>query len=643
VRRKTGKGDPPPRRPAPGRRRRRSLALAAAGLAVALLAAACSGGSSGDGSTGTAAYLKWAPCCSWATTWSLNMYSPVALLIGEGLVQLPLAVENDPSLTSFTPQLASSWSVSGDTLTINLRPGVNWQNGKPVTSTDVYDTLALNGAGGAGVGGTTGGGPGSGTGGWLYISKVSAPNPHQVVVTTRPGTDIALLEDQLFPLTILPSSTYGQFVTPGLEQDDAAYYAEDLKDPTAAAKTPQYAAMEAAFKKASAYNVSTMIGDGPFELKAINTAEALLVKWPGFYDAASIHIPGIDYLNDQNQAIYPLLLGGQADFSNVYMSPAILKEWQGTPGSNTAIPQGFAFNLVFNSHAYPLNMTAVRQAIAYVIPRANMVASAYGDSSVADRGGVLNEYPDGLPSYENPLYLTPSELSSLNTYPVNDAKAASLLRSAGFHFSGGKWIMPNGKPFTLSFLVNSGTTDIVSSFDSAATALTAFGISSSLDATQGTIQVQDVFDGDFQLSQDLQGGPNPLYNNIDQLLGSITNFETLGNYAGDRGLGFGPTMTVPGLGTVDISSTIDRESEQVGPGPEMNSLVYDWARLVNQQLPFITYATKVYQFPFSSQRFTDWPPMNSQGTSPLWDILGQGNINQGLTLMLEDGYIRPKS
>jgi peptide/nickel transport system substrate-binding protein len=288
-------------------------------------------------------------------------------------------------------------------------------------------------------------------------------------------------------------------------------------------------------------------------------------------------------------------------------------------------------------------MTAVRQAIAYVIPRANMVASAYGGSSIADRGGVLNTVPDGLPTYLNPIYLTPSQISSLNTYPVNQAKATSLLQSVGFKKRGGTWIMPNGKPFTLTFLVNSATSDIVSSFDEASSALTAFGIHSSLDATQGTTQSNDVFKGDFQLSMDLQGGPNPLYNNIDQLLGSITNFENLGNFSGDRGLGFGPTMTVPGLGKVDIPTTIDSESEKVGPGPEMNKLVWDWARLINQQLPFITYATKVYQFPYSSQNFTDWPPVDSQGTSPMWNVLGQGNMTQELTVMLEKGYIKPKS
>jgi peptide/nickel transport system substrate-binding protein len=631
MRIRRGKGAPLPERLAPSRPRRRSLGLAAAGFAVALLVAACtSGGSSGGGNTASASsYLKWSPCCSWGTTWSLNYYNPLWPNFPNGLELLPLAVEDYPSLTSFTPQLASSWSASGDTLTLQLRSGVNWQNGKPVTSTDVYDTIVLDGT--------------ADTGGWTYIAGVSAPNPNEVVITTQPGTNMALLEDELFNKPILPASTYGQFVTSGLAQDDVAYYGEYAKNPAAAAKMSQYTAMENAFKTMVAYNPPSIIGDGPFTLKAINTAEALLVKWPGFYDAADVHVPGIDYLNDQNQAIYPLLLSGQADFSNVYMSPAILKEWQAIPGSDTAIPPGFTFNLMINDHEYPLNMTPVRQALAYLIPRTNMVAAAYGGSTVRDRGADLNEYIDGLPTYLNSIYLTPSQIASLNTYPVDDAKAASLLQSAGFHKSGGKWIMPNGKPFTLTFLVQSATSDIVSSFDSAASALTAFGIGSSLDATEGTIVTEDTSNGDFQLSMSLVGGPNPLYNDLDQVLGGVANFETLGNYAGDRGLGFGPTETVPGLGTVNVPSTIDRESEQVGPGTEMNNLTYDWASLVNQQVPYITYATKVYQFSFSSKDYTDWPPVNAQGAGPLWDIMGQGDGNEALTLMLEDGYIRPKS
>jgi peptide/nickel transport system substrate-binding protein len=596
-------------------------------MLLSVLAACSSSGSSGGGSGSTNAYLRWDPCCTWGTTWSLNYYSPLYIQFPNGLIMLPLAAEDYPSLTSFTPQLATSWTQSGNNLTINLRSGVKWNNGKPVTSTDVYDTLVLDGI--------------AQLGGWTYIAGISAPNPQTVVIAMHPGTNASLLEDELFNRPILPASQYGKFVTSGLEQDDVAYYTAAATNPAAALKLPQYTAMEAAFKTLAAFNPSTITGDGPFTLKAINTAEALMVKWPGFFGASNIHIGGIDYSDDQNQAIYPKLLSGSIDLTNVYLSPAILKEWASTQGSKTALPPGFMFNLMINDHKYPLNITAVRQALAYLIPRANMVAAAYGGSSVADRGANLNTYIDGLPTYLNSLFLTPSQIASLNPYPVNTAKATSLLEGAGFHKSGNTWMMPNGKPFTLTFLVQSQTSDIVASFQSAATALDAFGISANLNSTEGPIVTEDTSNGDFELSMNLTGGPNPLYNDLDQVLGHIVNFETLGNYAGDTGLGFGPTESVPGLGNVNVPATIDQESETVGPGAQMNQLTWDWAQEVNQQVPYITYATKVYQFSFSTHQFTDWPPLGSGGTSQLWNMMGQGDGAVAMSLMLQQGYIRP--
>jgi peptide/nickel transport system substrate-binding protein len=613
------------------RARRLSVGLVVV-LVFALVLAACGKAKvSSTAKTKTAVattsnvYLDWAPCCSWGTTWSLNYYNPLALGIADGLVVLPLAVEQYPSLRKFTPQVASSWSVSGNTLRINVRRGMKWQNGMPVTAKDVYDTIVLDGT--------------EGGAGWLYIKSVGMPSAHEVTVTAEPGTNMVLLEDNVLPRTIWPSSVYGKFVTPKLVADEEAYYAEDYVNPAAAAKMSQYADMLSVFKKLSSMTVAKEIGDGPFELKAINTAEAILVKSPSFYDASDVHIAGIKYIDDPNDEIYPLLYSGSADFSNVYMSPAILKKWLATPGAHVVDLPAFTYNLMFNDSKYPLNMTSVRQALAYVIPRAGMIDAAYGSGGLkGDGGGVVNQHPDGLPTFLNAKYLTHSELSSLNTYPVNDAKATSLLEAAGFHKSGGSWIMPNGKPFTVTFLVNSSTTDIVSSFEDAAAALKAFGISASVDATEGTIQSEDLYKGDFDLNMAFFGGVDPL-GYFSAALGRGENFENLGNYAGKRGIGFGPTVSVPGIGTVNVPHTVDVEDEKVGPGAEMDRLVYDWARLVNTDVPYLTYGTKGYQFPYSSAHFTDWP----SSTDPLWNVMALGNMNEGLTLMLEHGFIRPKS
>lgn len=121
------------------------------------------------------------------------------------------------------------------------------------------------------------------------------------------------------------------------------------------------------------------------------------------------------------------------------------------------------------------------------------------------------------------------------------------------------------------------------------------------------------------------------------------NFIKSGSYAGKRGIGFGPMAKVPGLGTVNVPHTVNQEALTVGPGPKMRKLTWDWARLVNRDMPYLSWTTKRYQFEFSTKRFKDWPPMNAKHTSPLWNIMGMGNFNVALGMMLQDGYIRPRS
>jgi len=610
-------------------RRARLTSLAAAGLTISLSTALV--GSPASGATRDAAdtpALGMSPCCSWGTSWSYNVYSPIALGIGDGYVFQRLAEEDYPSLTQFTPQLATSWKVSGNTLTLHLRTGVNWQNGQPFTSKDVYDTILLDGT--------------NETAFWDDVAGVAAPNSSTVVITLRPGTSPVLFEDALFTLTfIYPSSVYGSVITPNLESQEVAYYKVYATNVAAADKMPQYKAISAVFNKLVALPVSLSdyIGTGPFRLTAINTSVAKMVKWDGFYGASKVHVPAMTYYNNPNEAIYPQLFSGAADFSNVYMPTPILDRWLHTPGANMALTKAFGFQMEFNDAKYPLNLTKVRQALAYVIPRNLMVDAAYGTSPYA--GGTVATPPDGLPGYNNAQYLTPKQVASLNPYNVNPAKATALLDSVGFKKKGGTWYTPKGAKFTLTLYANSATSDIVTSFTSAAKALTAFGIPSSVVAEQGAVLAEQEGKGDFQVAAELNGSVNPL-ENFEYMLGPGNNYPTLGNYAGDRSMGFGPVVDVPGLGKVNVSATIAKEYETVGPGPEMNALTWDWARLVDQQVPYLWYATKVYQFPFSTAHYTDYPPLNSQHTSALWNIIGE-DMGPGIALAMEEGYIRPKA
>jgi len=617
-----------------------------AGLAAgALIFAACgssggagaqagsnsSGNSNGSaGNTGTAstsgAYMTYEPCCSWGSTWSFNPFSAYWWGPANYFSILPLANEVPPKIDTFKPALASSWSVSGNTLTLHLRPGAKWQNGTPVTSTDVVDTVLLDGT----SGGTNGTNP------WNGISDVSAPSKSTVAFTFRKGIPPALAETDVLPAMVYPSSEYGRFVTPSLKSDDVTYFKDLIAHPATAAKIPAYKAMGAVFSKLSKYSPSSVIGDGPFKEDAVTVSSAKMEKWDGYYGASKIHIAGINYLDGQtNQAIYPQLEGGEVAFSNVYLPPTIVKKWSSTTDAHTAIVPSFQFAIGWPTWKYPLNLTAVRQALAYVIPRQKMVSITYGTK---EAGAIAEPHPDGLAPYTESLYLSKGQISQLNTYPVNLSKAASLLTSAGFHKAGGKWMMPNGKPFTLNAGVNSATSDVISDFEVMANALDSFGIKTNVTEVPGSETQSDFDKGTYDLNWIGAGSLDPLQA-IDYYLGRTNNnnFPNLGSYAGQKGLGFGPVKDVPGIGTVNVPATIDNQAGSVGPGKKMDQLTWDWAKYINQQLPFLQWQNKQYQFEFSTQKFTNWPAT----TNPLWSTVGL-NMSEGVAMMLEEGYVQPK-
>ena len=615
-----------------GSARKRLLAVLAACLAVVVVAACTAGtaganpGGAGGQAGNSGQYLNFFPCCFWGTTWSYNPYNVNGLGIAGDFITLRLADQNFPSMTDYTPQLAQSWTAGNGKLVVHLHKGAKWQDNTPVTGKDLYDTAILDGLQGDAF--------------WNDITDVKITDTNTVTFVLRKGEPITLAEnDILANILVYPSSVYGKFATAGIAKDVKSYFSTEQTDPNKAAKLPAFKRMGDAFKNLAALKVPKLIGDGPFQLQSITNQEAKLNKWNGFWGADKIKVAGIDWSDGQNEAVYPQLLSGRTDLSSVYLPPPLLKRWTKVQNANTAVPPSFGYVLGFNSHKYPFSMTEVRQALAYVIPRQQMTEAAFGTTK--NGGGVWKKVDTGIsPSLEK-LYLSAGQLNKLNPYPLDTGKATQLLQSKGFKKQGGQWIMPNGKPFTLTITVNSATSNQVTSDDSAAKALTAFGIKSSVDATSGAQQDADQHNGNFDIGSFSPNSNDPL-GMYDSMMGPGQNFATAGTYAGKRGIGFGPTMNVPGLGNVDIVQTLNNETSAVAPGSRMKALTWDWAQLVNQQVPYIWYATKNYQFEYSTKNFTNWPPVGATGTSALWNLAGY-NMTAGFSLALQQGYIVPKS
>jgi len=617
--------------------RRRRLAMAATAAVLSLVAAACSRGGGTPNTPGnpnspaaganaptgvSSKALVMDTSDSW-TTWS---YSPYATNFpsAANFVYLPLAIQAWPSLTSFIPQLAQSWTMKGSTLVLHLQPHADWQDGKPVTGTDVVDTILLDGADGNAV--------------WNDITNVTAPSAKQVDLTIRPGVpETSLLNDLFDTVTPYPASVWARFVTPTLKQDDITYYNASVKNPTAALKLPAFKALQTVLQKLSKYNPKTLLGDGPYQLSSMTLQEAELKKWSGFYDASHITVPEILYEGNSQSQVNAQLLSGKLDFASgwLYMPPVILQQWLKTPDAKLlAVPGTFQGVVIFDDRQYPFNVTKVRQALAYALPIKQMDSLSWG---TVDAHAVPPDQPDGLVPRIQQNFLSHRQLASLNTYAYSTAKATALLDQAGFHKSGGHWIMPNGKPFKIVLSIDADWTDQVSAFKVAATALTHFGIPATESEVENTTYLSNMHTGSFQISAYCCTGasPNPIEDFVTGPMGSTENFTSSGVDKGDAGIGYGPVETVPGIGRVNIPDALNAEYARTGPGQTMDKLTWDWAKYVDQQVPYDTYAIFANQIAYSTKRF-DWPSTKD----PLWVHVNNGNL--ALIVAQEEGSLHPK-
>lgn len=548
----------------------------------------------------------------WAPGWSYNRFAPNFMNFGP-LTNLPLAYPIHPKM-NFVPELASSWQVTSSRITVNLRAGAKWQNGQPVTSRDVMDTLEIGAAFG-----------------WTVLNGVagmSAPNSHQVVFELTKGTVPSQVLQNILEQSLVSAGEYGKFVTPSLLHDALV---SSNATPTATLPASVSKALTNVKAAVLKFNPKEYVGNGPFELTSMTTNQADLSRFGGFFGGKSIHVAEIVAYNALTGAQgWAEMSAGKTDFG-WQGSPKNIKDlWLSNPQHHMALPWDWSqYTFYFNDRRYPLNMVKVRQAIAYVLnrPLLNLIGNGY-----------MRNRPvrtiTGIQYAVRNTWMPRSDLKGFHLYAHNPAKAATLLKSAGFQQKGGQWIMPNGKPFTLSLSAPAGWSGPTLSTEAAANELTQFGIKSSATAVEQPGFWVQQSKGQYDISWGWGGWWvfNPLQTFYDDLVNQ--NFTP--NQPGYVGMGFGPAVQVPGIGHVNLADNLTADLKITSPA-RIRQLSLDYARLVNEQLPFLPYGDKRLTVWYSSQNYTDWPSPNSY----LWNQVG-GNAPGALALMLMNGYIRPR-
>jgi len=332
------------------------------------------------------------------------------------------------------PWLASSWKWSNGNkqLTLSLRKGVKWTDGKPLTSKDVVYSLT------AGrqdktmdmIGFTK---PES------NVVSIAARGPYSVVIKLK------TVDSQFIPATLNSQS----FIVP-------QHIWSKVADP-------------------ATFTNPNPVGSGPFAVvNKFTTQDYVLNKNPHYWLKGAPKIPCLEYVQAaSNDAALALIQSGQVDWTHNFVPNVASAYAAKDPKHYHAFYATTAYpvSLVFDDTQYPYSLPAFRKAISLAIDRSTVSKlGEYGYAPPTDALGLNGIFP---------TWYTPQIKAAAKAAATYDpAKAKSMLTGAGFTYKGSNLMDPKGNAVNLDIHVISGWSDWVASNQIITKNLAAIGISS---------------------------------------------------------------------------------------------------------------------------------------------------------------------
>jgi peptide/nickel transport system substrate-binding protein len=369
---------------------------------------------------------------------NFNPYTSTSTPAGafvRGAFYEPLVVNTSAGGGHTYPWLAQSWKWSNGnkTITLNIRRGVKWSDGKPLTAADVVYSLTAG----------------------------KQSSTMDMIGYTRPDSNIASIKQKgkyqviinlkTVDSTFLAATLNGQFVVP-------QHIWSKVKNPATFANPKP-------------------VGSGPFDQVASFTTQSYVFgKNPHYWLKGAPKIACLEYVQAaSNDSALSLIQSGQVDWTHNFV-PNVYKAYESKDPQHFHAfyaTTAYAQSLVFDDTQYPFSLPAFRKALSLAIDRNSISRlGEYGYAPPVDALGL-----DGL--YKS--WYTPAILKQAQAQAQYDpAKAKQMLIAAGFKYQGNKLIDPHGNPVTLNSHVISGWSDWVASNQIIAKNLQAIGISSNV-------------------------------------------------------------------------------------------------------------------------------------------------------------------
>jgi peptide/nickel transport system substrate-binding protein len=368
----------------------------------------------------------------------------------QGLVYEPLFLY-DPIHNKYDPWLATSGSWSGDTYTIQVRSGVKWSNGTPLTGADVAYSINLARTNKADP----------------FSSNVSTvtnatASGNTVTVTFNSTPAYTAWQDYLWKAPVVPQAIWSKLSA--------------SNQITGANKNP--------------------VGTGPMLLDTYNATEVAYKDNPGWWAIKQLGLSFkfkylVDVVNGSNNVELSALTAAQIDWSNNFL-PGINELVSGLNGNagygfKTYYPKSpymLSANTVWlepNTTKAPMNNVDFRKALAYAINPAQIVSVVYG----------------GITEPANPTGLLPNLAPYVNSsvvgkygFAYNPALAKQYLAKSGY----------KGQAITLE--VPDGWTDWMAGIQVISQEAAAVGIKITPIFPQDAARTSDLTSGNYDLALD---------------------------------------------------------------------------------------------------------------------------------------------
>jgi peptide/nickel transport system substrate-binding protein len=466
--------------------KRLMILLLAVGLAVT--AAACGGGKSSKAGGKTAVTIS----NEQGTTWScgFNPFNSDVNFLSFGTVYEELTFVNGLKSGQTTNWLASSyaWANHNKTLTVTIRPGIKWSDGKPLTAGDVLFTfnllkknegLDLNAA-------------------WSVLKDV-----------TRNGNKITFD----FKGSAVPYFYYIAAQTPIVPE----HIWSTIKNPVT-------------------YKDTHPVGTGPFKMASCSPQVIKYTKNAGYWQKGKPTIETVYYpAFTSNDPANQQLASGKAQWGSQFI-PNIKSYYVSKSADNHYwFPPTTNVSIFINLTDPILKDVAVRKAMSYAIDR----------KKVSEVGEYGYEPPSNQTGIVTPTFSSWLDPKLAHVFDYNPQKAIQTLQAAGYKKKGNLFYTPEGKPLSFRIINIGGYSDWVASVQVIQKQLAAVGIKITPENLSSTTYDADNYNGKFQLSYNgnESGGPAPYYE-LRQVLYSknsapigkpaATNWERYENAATDR-------------------------------------------------------------------------------------------------------------